>query len=104
MRNQARPGSAGGEHDLAHANRLGRKRDRRERGAFRSKEREVSAGVAAHDARDDVAVRGASTDLIIRIEEMVRETRLGIDDRAAGGARGAWRTNSGVPRCGAGIV
>src|SRR5262245_4677633 len=85
MRDEAGPRASDGEDDLAEAHRIGGECHRRESAGFNLKKRQVRAGIAPDDTSGDLALCGACTDLVVGIEQMIRdEKRLWIDDRAAG--------------------
>jgi hypothetical protein len=87
MRDEAGPRTSDGEDDLADAHRIRGECHRRETAGFNLKKRQVRAGVASDDASGDFALCGACTDLVVGIEQMIRdEKRLWIDDRAARGS------------------
>ena len=78
MRDQTRPRPADGEDDLAHTRHIGRERDRGQRCALYSKEREVGSRVAAHDARDDVPILCMRTDLFVGISTSALDRGRGL--------------------------
>src|SRR5262245_34647877 len=100
MRDQARPRAADGEHDLANAHGIRRESDGRERSAVNVEKSQIGPGVASNHASGDLAIGGSGTNLIIRVEQVIRdEKRLWVDDGAARGAS-ATAAEEDHARCG----
>ncbi len=81
---QTRPRAAGGEHDLANPNRLGREGHGCQCRAVDAKQREIGPHITSDDARSDLAIGRAGANLLVGIEQVIGDEEGLRVDRSTG--------------------